>query len=69
MGVTLEKYPFSGFIDNILEQLSYINDQNILQITHQYGVWLNQLKAELDKELSVQEIKHIKSSFYSNINS
>jgi hypothetical protein len=55
--------------DNILEQLSYINDQNILQITHQYSVWLNQLKAELDKELSVEEIKHIKSSFYSNINS
>lgn len=55
--------------DNILEQLSFVNGQNILHITNQYSVWLNQLKAELDRELSVEDIKHIKSSFYSNINS
>jgi hypothetical protein len=61
--------PFSSLAqENIFENMSNINDQNILQITDSYSVWLNQLKSELNKELSVEEIKQIKSSFYSNIN-
>jgi hypothetical protein len=53
--------------DRILANVSETNNDNILYITNQYSVWLNQLKADVNKELSVDDIKHIKSSFYSNI--
>jgi len=55
--------------DKILGKLNDINDQKILATTDQYSVWLNQLKVDLNSELSIDNIKQAKSSFYTHINS
>lgn len=54
--------------DLIVSKLSNINNTNILQTVGQYSVWINQLKADLGKELSVEDIKQAKASYYSSIN-
>ena len=55
--------------DHILGKLNQINDQKILATIDQYSVWLNQLKMDLNIELSIDNIKQAKSSFYTQINS
>ena len=55
--------------DHVLSKLNQINDQKILATIDQYSVWLNQLKLDLNIELSIDNIKQAKSSFYTQINS
>lgn len=62
--------PFDTIDQNsIVSKLTASNNPNILHIINQYSVWLNQLKAEINRDLSVDELKQIKASFYTTLNS
>lgn len=53
--------------DHVMAKFADINNSEILSTMSQYSVWLNQLKSDLNKELSVDELKQVKASFYSSI--
>jgi hypothetical protein len=50
---------------NVSKALENINNKNHNTIIATYINWLNNLKHELNKELSVEELKQAKASFYS----
>lgn len=49
--------------DTVLANINKINKTNL----DNYSVWLRQLSSELDKDLSVEDQKFAKSSFYCNL--
>jgi hypothetical protein len=62
--------PFDSIDQNfIISKITSNNDPNILEVINQYSVWLNQLKAEINRDLSVEEVKQAKASFYVALNS
>jgi hypothetical protein len=54
---------------SIISKITSNNDSNILEVINQYSVWLSQLKAEINRDLSVEEVKQAKASFYVALNS
>lgn len=58
--------PFSEINEEkIVAQLSYISAQSNIEHISQYQSWINQLRVALNKELTVEEQKQAKASFYS----
>jgi len=60
--------PFENISHNsVVSKLETINDQKILATMDIYSVWLNRLKSDLQEELSTENIKQAKSSFYTTL--
>jgi hypothetical protein len=53
--------------DQVLSALSSINSTDHTVIMQTYKNWLNNLKYEMNRELSVEEVKQAKASFYSSV--
>jgi len=62
--------PFDAIDQNsVVSKITASNNLDILDTINQYSVWLSQLKAEMNRDLSVDEMKQIKASFYISLNS
>ena len=62
--------PFDTIDQNsVISKITASNNLDILDTINQYSVWLSQLKAEMNRDLSVDEMKQIKASFYISLNS
>lgn len=60
--------PMSKISENILlESLSSIDNNNTTNMINAYKFWLQNISSELDKSLSAEDIKIIKSSFYATV--
>lgn len=60
--------PLSDISENkVLSSLNTIDEKNIQQMFQSYQYWTKQIATELDKPLSLEENKLIKSSFYSAV--
>jgi len=60
--------PFSTIDPDIIQStLSCINSKDHNIIMNAYSSWLNDLKREMNRELSVEETKQAKASFYSSV--
>lgn len=60
--------PFENITqDHVTSKLLTINNSDILDTINQYSVWLNQLKGELNQDLSIDDTKQAKSAFYTEI--
>jgi hypothetical protein len=61
--------PFDSVTDQLVQdKLADINNTNVLSTLDDYSVWLNQLKASLNTELSIDDVKQAKASFYVYLN-
>lgn len=64
----LSASPFSSLNDNnILESLNTIKSSTIDELYNYYIIFLNSMKSSLARELTVQELKSLKSYFYSMV--
>jgi hypothetical protein len=60
--------PLSNISEEILlNSLANINDQKTLDMNNNFKFWLNKLSSELDRNLSSDENKAIKASFYAAV--
>jgi hypothetical protein len=53
--------------DKIMSAFSNINNPEFSTVMSSYNNWLNNLEHQLHKELSVEELKQAKASFYSSV--
>jgi hypothetical protein len=60
--------PFSNLNEDFIKgQLENISQANTTELINSYNNWINQLKASLNKDLTVEEQKQAKASFYSMV--
>lgn len=60
--------PFAQFSDEIIaSSISTSSAQQQNDYINEYSIWLNHLRSQLNKELTVDELKQAKASFYSMV--
>jgi hypothetical protein len=60
--------PYSNITEeSIIKAMQNINSPDHNSVMSAYCFWLNELKRDINKELSVEEIKQAKASFYSSV--
>jgi len=60
--------PYSNITEeSIIKAMQNINSSDHNSVMSAYCFWLNELKRDINKELSVEEIKQAKASFYSSV--
>jgi len=64
----LSASPFSALTDSVvMDSLSTIKSNTVNELYNYYLVFLNGMKSSLARELTVQELKSLKSYFYSMV--
>ena len=64
--ILLSLEPYSKIDDDIINN-AFAKADNSNLILHQYNNWLKTLKMEVGRDLSVEELKQAKASFYSSV--